>query len=235
MCYRCKRASFQCIILLSNNQIIPADVEVLTGAICALGGQWRAGLIRDVTHLFALDSTSDKYQTALHYQKDTRVKIVLPHWFDDVVRLGDANLPTTPYEWPDPKILQPGASLVQDNKRARRPTETQASLYKSAMFGGSSDLSVPPILGPSAEPANIWNGKRILLSRTLESSPGRMTAITAGIERCGGIVLDSPQSAQDEASKIDEADVLITRYRSGAAYIKVCVSHPLHTLCAEVS
>ena len=37
-----------------------ADLEVLSAGITSLGGQWRAGLTRDVTHLFALRTGSDK-------------------------------------------------------------------------------------------------------------------------------------------------------------------------------
>jgi twin BRCT domain len=194
----------------------------LTGAICALGGQWRTGLTRDVTHLFALGTTSEKYQTAIHYQKDTRVKVIVPHWFDDVVRLGIANIPTLQYEWPDPQVIRPGNSLSQDVKHTRKPSETQSSLFKSAILGNTSDSKIPDNIGAGADQHNVWNEKKILLSRTLDLSPGRLEALKAGIERFGGFVVDDPRSLHDEANKVGEADVLITRYRSGAAYIKVC-------------
>jgi hypothetical protein len=48
----------------------------------------RTGLTRDVTHLFALGPGSDKYETAMHFQADTCMKVVLPHWFDNSVKLG---------------------------------------------------------------------------------------------------------------------------------------------------
>ncbi|TFK17473.1 hypothetical protein FA15DRAFT_761050 [Coprinopsis marcescibilis] len=104
------------------------DLEVLSAGILALGGQWRTGLTKDVTHLFAIraspitdgDNPADvqkmlqenmsggatKYATAMHFKPQTGVKIVLPHWFDDCVRLGLPNLDTTPYEWPNPPLLR---------------------------------------------------------------------------------------------------------------------------------
>src|ERR1700691_2721844 len=82
------------------------DLEVMSAGITALGGQWRAGLTRDVTHLFALGPGSDKYETAMHFQADTHMKVVLPHWFDDAVKLGVGGLPTKGYEWPDPRYLR---------------------------------------------------------------------------------------------------------------------------------
>ena len=30
----------------------------------------------------------------------------MPHWYDDVVRLGAARLSTKPYEWPEPELLK---------------------------------------------------------------------------------------------------------------------------------
>jgi hypothetical protein len=41
-------------------KISPSDLEVLSAGITSLGGQWRTGLTRDVTHLFALHEQSDK-------------------------------------------------------------------------------------------------------------------------------------------------------------------------------
>jgi mediator of DNA damage checkpoint protein 1 len=36
---------------------LPAvDLEVLSGGITALGGQWRTGLTKEVTHLFAIQA-----------------------------------------------------------------------------------------------------------------------------------------------------------------------------------
>src|ERR1700720_1817684 len=80
-------------------QLPTSDLEILSAGITSLGGQFRMGLTRDVTHLFALSPSSVKYQTALHFRDHTNVKVILPHWFDDSVRLGYAALETELYEW----------------------------------------------------------------------------------------------------------------------------------------
>lgn len=82
-----------------------ADCELISAAITALGGQWRSALTRDVTHLFALAPGSAKYETALHFKEQTGVCILVPHWFDDTVRLGIRDLPTRNYEWPEPRVF----------------------------------------------------------------------------------------------------------------------------------
>lgn len=164
-------------------------------------------------------TTSEKYLTAVHYQKQTRVKILVPHWFDDVVRLGVANIPTLPYEWPDPKVLQL-ASPSPKTKRSRKPPEDKASLYKSIVLGTSEEREIPENLGKAAERVDVWKGKRILLSLSLVLNPGRREAVVAGVKRYGGVVVDV-KSASDEVKKVEEVDILITRFRAGAAYFKV--------------
>lgn len=198
-------------------------MEVLSGAIVALGGQWRQGLTREVTHLFAMNTTSDKFLTAVHYQKETRVKILVPHWFDDVVRLGIATIPTLQYEWPDPKVLQLSPPSPK-GKRSYKPSEEKASLYKSIVLGTSKDGEIPENLGKAAERIDVWKGKRILLSVSLGLNPGRREAVVAGVKRFGGVVIDV-KDAGDESKKVENADVLITKFRAGAAYFKVILSH----------
>ena len=192
---------------------------MLSGAIIALGGQWRQGLTREVTHLFAMGTTSEKYLTATHYQKETRVKILVPHWFDDVVRLGVATIPTLQYEWPDPKVLRL-APPSPKGKRAHKPPEEKASLYKSIVLGTSEDGEIPGNLGKAAERIDVWKGKRILLSVSLGLNPGRREAVVAGVKRFGGVVVNAKNSS-DEADKVGNADVLITKFRAGPAYFKV--------------
>ena len=166
-----------------------------------------------------MGTTSDKYLTAVHYQQDTRVKILAPHWFDDVVRLGVATIPTLQYEWPDPKVLQLTPPSPK-GKRTHKPPEEKASLYKSVVLGTSEDGKIPENLGKAAERINVWKGKRILLSVSLGLNPGRREAVVTGVKRFGGVVVDV-KSASDEAKKVEHVDVLITKFRAGAAYFKV--------------
>ena len=143
---------------------IPAqDLETLSAGITALGGQWRAHLTSEVTHLFVLNPSlnldprtgmlpeqkdeengnelgaaaggnalatrndekekeiekekekerqlailldiSPKYSTAMHYQAQTGIKVVLPHWFDDCVKMGK-RVDERPYEWPEVRVLK---------------------------------------------------------------------------------------------------------------------------------
>ena len=166
-----------------------------------------------------MGTTSEKYLTALHYQKQTRVRILVPHWFDDVVRLGVATVPTVPYEWPDPKVLHISPPSPK-SRRLHKPPDDKLSLYKSVVLGTSIDGEIPGNLGKSPEHVDVWKGKRILLSVTLGLNPGRREAVVAGVKRCGGVVVDV-RSVNDEVKKVEDVDVLITKFRAGPAYFKV--------------
>jgi hypothetical protein len=216
----------------------PPDLEVLSAGITALGGQWRAGLTRDVTHLFALGPGSDKYETAMHFQADTHMKVVLPHWFDDAVKLGVGGLPTAGYEWPEPRYLRAdvgedevggGGDGGGDGKKGSA-RKSQLSGEKKRLFQSVGWTDAPALPSSSAAATakkDVWVGRKILLSVSLELSGGRREAVEAGIKRAGGVVVVYKKGGGDgdleeELRKIGSADVFITRYRHGAAYLKVC-------------
>jgi hypothetical protein len=202
-------------------QLQPGDIEILSAGIAQLGGQWRSGLTKDITHLFVVKSGSEKYQHALEYSPQTGLKIVVPHWFDDSVKLGVRDLDTTPYEWPDPQVLKnPGKLKSQDaSKKTRQLDPKKEAMLKIAAWSPSSKI-------PQIERKKVFVGRKILLSTTLELDDRRQ-GIEAGIERSDGEVVyyetnDGAGDMAEELRNLDECDIYITKYRVGAAYYKVC-------------
>ena len=201
-----------------------SDCELISAAITALGGQWRTALTRDVTHLFALAPGSAKYETAMHYRAQMDVCVLVPHWFDDTVRLGLRDLPTRSYEWPEPRVLsgRPEGRTSQEDIDYEPPAE-RMMLYDTA------SLSIDEQKKVRVAPRNVWNGKRILLGLTLDLSDHQRKALHADIRRQGGEVVElslgskatREKREEEELARLDEADIFVTRYRSGAAYAKV--------------
>ncbi|KAH0826410.1 hypothetical protein J3R83DRAFT_5383 [Lanmaoa asiatica] len=208
------------------------DLEVLSAGITALGGQWRIGLTRDVTHLFALRTGSDKvptlltrcaysphhaiqYNTAIHYAPQTHMCILTPHWFDDAVRLG-RRIPETPYAWPDPHVLRPGTTLNLDDDALA--TEGRRRRKPAGDAEAGDGTNVPN----EGEHVRVWAGRRILLSTSLDLGDSSRGAIEAGIQRAGGVIVPITEGADEhtEEKAVDECDVLITRWRSGKSYFK---------------
>ena len=203
----------------------PADLEVLSAGIQSLGGQWRAGLTKDVTHLFAISPDSNKYATAFQHNQQMGIKVLLPHWFDDVVRLGIGTLSTEVYEWPDPPFLQgfdhkAGAFDGKERKSQLEKSEVKRTMYATAALFAPSNR--PAQSGRSPSPPvdakslvehnphlgglghhNAWKGKRFLLSRTLQLYGTRREAVQIGIERSGGEVLRFDGDDEPEEDRVE--------------------------------
>ncbi|KAI0935547.1 hypothetical protein AcV5_003952 [Taiwanofungus camphoratus] len=219
-------------IVAAATDLSKADLELLSAAITALGGQWRTALTRDVTHLFALSSGSVKYETAMHFRDKTGMCVLVPHWFDDSVRLGIRGLPTEEYEWPEPRVFRAGSNSAQEDgvadaaganvQKTYKLSSEKKLFYETAL---SSNNDFPFTRAPTR---NLWNGLRILLSASLGLSESQRDAHEADIRRGGGeaVTLQSGKSgslkeiAEEETKKVEETDVLVTRYRTGAAYVK---------------
>ncbi|TCD65714.1 hypothetical protein EIP91_002290 [Steccherinum ochraceum] len=181
-------------------ELTDADVDLLSAGITALGGQWRSALTKEVTHLFAVSTDGGKYQTGLHFKEDIGLRLLVPHWFDDCVRFG-RNVDTEAYEWPEPRVFEVGfAKEGGERSRSRSPQKLTAE--KQAFYASIMQTGPPP------KPKSVWNGLKIMLS--LEMTESQMTAHEADIEREGGVVVDD----------VDEADVVIMRYRSGPIFVK---------------
>ncbi|KAG1896173.1 uncharacterized protein F5891DRAFT_1055500 [Suillus fuscotomentosus] len=196
-------------IVACATDLSPSDLEVLSAGITSLGGQWRTGLTRDVTHLFALHEQSDKYQTAMHFAPHTHMSVLTPHWFDD----------SGPYLWPDPKDEDDLEIGESGKKKRKKSSETRLS---SPMAMEEAERR---------EGVNVWAGRRLLLSRSLELGQGHREAVEANIQRAGGTVVkvkgtstDEEAQENEEATLVDECDVFVTRYRSGKAYFKAARS-----------
>ncbi|KAG1786369.1 uncharacterized protein HD556DRAFT_1248380 [Suillus plorans] len=215
-------------IVACATDLSPSDLEVLSAGITSLGGQWRTGLTRDVTHLFALHEQSDKYQTAMHFAPHTHMSVLTPHWFDDSVRVG-RRVPEGPYLWPDPKVLQPGMQVAMDEDDVEIGESGKKKRKKSSETRLSSPMAMEE--AECREGVNVWAGRRLLLSRSLELGQGHREAVEANIQRAGGTVVkvkgtstDEELQENEEATLVDECDVFVTRYRSGKAYFKAARS-----------
>lgn len=216
-------------VVATTSDLSATDNEIIAAGIGSLGGQWRTALTKDVTHVFALASGSAKYETAMHFREATKMKVLVPHWFDDVVRLGCRSLPTEQYEWPDPKVFRAygveaakatgaAAASAADDRESRRskPPSTEKKILYDTALSTSSDL--PPQRPASAD---LWHGLKIMFGSTLNFKASQLEAHIADVERAGGEVV-LYDSAEEELEKIEQADVYIARHRIGRVFVKVC-------------
>ncbi|KAI0344360.1 hypothetical protein BDW22DRAFT_1355739 [Trametopsis cervina] len=210
-------------VVATSCDLSDADNEVLSAGISSLGGQWRSALTKDVTHLFAISTGSRKYETAMHFKEATGMKVVVPHWFDDVVRLGVRTLSTEEYEWPEPKLFSAfgvggvGATTqgmdTHAAKRSKPLSAERIALYETALGQGSN----APLQTSSTK--NVWKDLKIVLGSSLDLNGSQRQAHKADITREGGQVLEFA-SPEEELGAIEKADIYITRYRAGPTFVK---------------
>ncbi|EKM60159.1 uncharacterized protein PHACADRAFT_203428 [Phanerochaete carnosa HHB-10118-sp] len=214
-------------VVATSCDLSQADNEIMAAGISSLGGQWRKAITRDITHVFALSSGTIKFQTAMHFKDTANMKVVVPHWFDDTVRLGIRNLPTEPYEWPRPRVFEGQAAQTlrqlasspveaEENSAARRtrpPSEQKKALYDT-IFNETSDL-------PSQRPASarIWEGRKVMFGSNLGFNSSQREAHIADVLRAGGEVVEY-DNPEEELEKVEEADIYIAQHRSGSAFVK---------------
>jgi hypothetical protein len=164
----------------------------------------------------------------MRYQADTKMKVLLPHWFDDAVRLGSGNLTTTPYEWPDPKVLHPAPSEVEGKKEktessSRKLSDTKRAFYKTAIWNPDKGGQFPGPAEPQGE--KVWDGRKVLLSHSLGLEGPKRRVIEEAVEAAGGKVLpyvsnDGLGEEEETYELVSECDVLVTRWRAGQAVFK---------------
>ena len=141
--------------------------------------------------------------------------MLVPHWFDDSVRLGIRGLPTESYEWPSPTVFKVGWEALQNEERrssAADMSPEKKALYETLLTEPGQD---PDLQVSKAAPRNVWNGKRLLLADDLGLSESPRRAHEVDIEREGGVVVRGDEN-------VEEADIVVTKYRAGPTYVKVC-------------
>ena len=180
-------------------------------AIVAFGGQWREAMTRDVTHLFCLTAKSERYEKALAHRSQTGIIIVLPHWFDDMYN-ARRRIPTELYEWPNPKLFERDAGLSSLAIQLRQSETGNNIMFKTiAAIDGTLDEKVEA-------PVNVWDRRRVYLSRSLDLHDGRRATVESLLVKCGAQLASCSEDDEYELNAIRRSDVLITRYREGPAF-----------------
>ncbi|KAK9468932.1 BRCT domain-containing protein [Lipomyces arxii] len=175
------------------------DCEALYGGVRALGGQWSETLSRFTTHVVALSADHPKCKAASHARR--AVKVVLPHWIDDCLKL-NRRIDDTPYLFPDPKILtdaNSGITLTPPNK--------DLTYLHSAYV--REDFKPP-------EPrSTVFDNKKFFLGLDLRLSERSRSTLQVMIEAAGG------QTVENRS----DSNVYIGYYRYGPEYVGACRNH----------
>lgn len=173
------------------------DKDVIVGAVMALGGQESKVLGKTTTHLVALSMDHEACKMAV--AKRLRVKIVLPHWFDDCLKLG-RRIDERPYTLPNPEILRSG------------PTDPLAVPSTPEMIGATAarpDYLPKPAESPNGRRLHVFDKKKVMLSADLHLND-RLRGVIEGLIKKGGGVI---------TTDVAMCDMFVCQYRDGDDYV----------------
>ncbi|KAL8929835.1 MAG: hypothetical protein Q9208_000979 [Pyrenodesmia sp. 3 TL-2023] len=179
-------------LVLCCADIPEGDKDAIMGGVLATGGLYSSSVTKQVTHIVALTMDHEKCQIVL--KKDLKCKVVLPHWFDDCLRIGK-RLDEDPYMLPDPEILR------------KKPHDPIVETKKLDMEGATSARPTEPPRVDTRE-LDIFKGKKIMLNSDLKIGSHLTGTLEDLISRGGGSTTGS----------VHKADILICQYRESAEY-----------------
>ncbi|OAL50731.1 hypothetical protein IQ07DRAFT_539097 [Pyrenochaeta sp. DS3sAY3a] len=195
-------ALFMNEVVICCGDIPTGDKEAIEGGVLAMGGLVSPTLSKTVTHLIALDIDDARCHLAI--AKNLRLKIVLPHWFDDCLKVG-RRISERPYTLPDPEILVIDAGVI--------PPVRPSQQIRDATTPDPLSDPIAPTPGAHLEAPrgiNALEGRAVKLSDDLNIHSKLRGTITGMIEAGGGKVTKA----------IDEADIYICKYRDGPDFVK---------------
>ena len=215
-------------------QLSEGDRQAIAAGVHASGGQSKTFLTREVTHFITPSATGVRTQPTAHRRVRRRadfssstfcrlqemyellmgpvavgakIEAVLPHWIDACLSLGTL-VDSRPYAFPDPAVLEHPA--------AGKPPPTGASVadlippsHQTLLrqMAGREEL----IATPTPAAAAVWRGRKLRFSEDLDVDAARREGWTEAVRLRAGEVVD----------RVEDADVVICRYREGRDYNQV--------------
>lgn len=171
------------------------DSDAIAGGVLAMGGLYSSKLTSQVTHIITLSIDSESCIYA--QKKRLNVKVVLPHWVDDCLKLG-RKIDEQPYMLPDPDILKP-------------PTDKAPAGKRKTQVEGASDpdpSQQKPGPGQPRKLHKVFKNKTVMLAGDLGISQYLRGILDGIITASGGKLINS----------VTEADMFICKYRDGKDY-----------------
>lgn len=187
------------VVVLCAEDIPTGDKDAILGGVLAMGGLYSPSMSRLVTHVVALSMNNPSCR--LVQERSLKCKPVLPHWFDDCLKLGK-RISYEPYLLPDPPILHKSRDMPM--------------VCASQDIDGASTAipDFPEMLTPPTSPSkqrrelDVFKGNIIFLADDLHLSTHLKRSITDLILNGGGKVV----------KRMENAHTLICHYRDGPQY-----------------
>ncbi|GAA5896329.1 hypothetical protein JCM6882_000985 [Rhodosporidiobolus microsporus] len=142
-----------------------ADNVAVAGAVEAFGGQFRRELTREVTHLICVAEHGPKYEMAMKFGTELGMVVLLPHWFEESLKLGQL-VPVDIYRFPSP----PFSTSLRDASSSKPFADRLHSYWQQKFCSAASSSSAastsatPPSATANTATAVILGGVSPLLA-----------------------------------------------------------------------
>ncbi|CAL3968775.1 unnamed protein product [Diplocarpon coronariae] len=186
-------------ITISCADLPQGDKDAIIGAVLAMGGMETSNITRSTTHVCALSVDHEKCRTVL--DKKLKCKLVLPHWFDDCLKLGKM-IDEKPYLLPEPAYLK-------GHTGGEIPMASSENI-RGAVTARPETLPMPT--DSPVRPLTVFKGKALMISSDLELSNRPRGVIEDLITKGGGSITTS----------VHKADIFVCHWREGRDYVFAC-------------
>ncbi|KPV77619.1 uncharacterized protein RHOBADRAFT_41614 [Rhodotorula graminis WP1] len=199
--YSADRALFFSGTIVCTSELPEPDTLAIHAAVVALGGQTRRELTREVTHLVCAAAHGHKYEMALKFGTELGIVVVLPHWFEESLKLSTL-VPIDIYRFPSPPF---STSL-------RPVPSTSTSTTTTAVSSSSRPTATAPapIVPFATRLHDYWRTRLAAHSTTPHpreheaglpppaTEPNTATAVILGPRRRGGAFAAGAARAGDD-------------------------------------
>lgn len=183
-------------VVITCADLPQGDRDAITAGVMALGGMYSSPLTKLVTHIVSLSEEHDKVRIVK--DKNLKCSVVLPHWFDDCLKLG-RRITEKPYTLPDPEILDHDLRMEKPSSDYDPPDLKGAT---SAVAG------LPPAI--KRDGFKAFADKKVFFARDLNIHDRLARTLQELVEHGEGT----------RTEDIDECDTYIGHYRDGADYVR---------------
>ena len=190
-------AQFYSGLIVCVADLPEGDKDAIIGGVLAMGGLYAPSISKYVTHIVAL--TMDPPACKLALERGLDCKIVLPHWFDDCLRLGK-RIDEAPYTLPNPELTDKGAT--DGIPHVARPD------LLTCLSDRGGDLAAALGLSEQRGALDVFKNRKVILSQDLDINEHLRKRIEEVIRDGHGEIVE----------EVKTADILICQWREGSDY-----------------
>ncbi|KAK4057178.1 regulator of Ty1 Transposition [Microbotryomycetes sp. JL221] len=132
------------------------DVDAVQAAVTSLGGQFFSIPTRETTHVLALEPSGPAFERLLKYAPTLGMSIVLPHWFEECLKLGQI-VPIDFYRFPNPPLYFDHQDDQNQPQHVIKPFEQRLIEFWQSKNNVENFKTTTTIIGQPTQSSELTN------------------------------------------------------------------------------